>query len=312
MSDGSSSEQTETFVINWARMMSSINRRTFHNVDDQGNAQLYHVGMKVYGNCLVHSTVAPNTYYTRKAIKAWSDARFEMFERAGISKNELGAYGKTLRPYLNVNHENATHTELDTESSAGLFLLPNFQGAEWTYSKAATSTPMEEKSSTALQATDLVDMYTWTLLDSSVTEPTSGTGTGYDDSSPATDQDSYVSVGMIESWLDSIKKRAIPGSDSRVDADNPLLQLVADSAASEEILELADDAQAEARPWDIDSSQYSSGVTGHYCVAVNGESSTDEALVPCGLMRLDFVSNAAAQDVRIVFDVVPLGDMTAN
>ncbi len=139
MADGSSTEQTETYVINWARMMSSINRRTFHNVDDQGNAQLYHVGMKVYGNCLVHSTVAPNTYYTRKAVKAWSDARFEMFRNAGIGKNELGPYGKTLRPYLNVNHENATHTELDTESSSGLFLLPNFQGAEWTYSRAAVS-----------------------------------------------------------------------------------------------------------------------------------------------------------------------------
>ena len=310
MADGSSSEQTETFDINWARMMSSINRRTFHNVDDQGNAQLYHVGMKVYGNCLVHSTVAPNTYYTRKAVKAWSDARFEMFARAGISKNELGPYGKTLRPYLNVSHENATHTELDTESSSGLFLLPNFQGAEWTYSRAAVTTPMENTQSGGGVLQDFVDTYSFTLLDDSVAEST--TVDSPDESTTVADQDSYVSVGMVQTWLDSIKKKALPDSGSTVDPDNALLQLLADSASAEEVLELAEDSQAEARPWDLDASQYSTGVTGHYCVAVNGESSTDEALVPCGLMRLDFVSNAPSQDVRIVFDVVPLGDMTAN
>jgi len=233
-----------------------------------------------------------------------------MFESAGISKNELGPYGKTLRPYLNVNHENATHTELDTESSSGLFLLPNFQGAEWTYSRAAVSTPLENTDAGEAEAFDAVDTYSFTILDDSVLEST--TADSPDESGATTDQDSYVSVGLVQTWLDSIKKRSLPDSGSTVDPDNPLLQLLADSAASEEILELAEDSQAEARPWDLDASQYSTGVTGHYCVAVNGESSTDDALVPCGLMRLDFVSNVAAQDVRIVFDVVPLGDMTAN
>ena len=311
MASGTSSTQTETYVINWARMMSSINRRTYHNVDDQGNAQLYHVGMKVYGNCLVHSTVAPNTYYTRNSVKAWSDARFKMFANAGISKKELGAYGRTLRPYLNVNHENGTHTELDTESSSGLFLLPNFQGAEWTYSRAAATTPYDPSGAvTEVYVGDLVDTYSFTLLDDSVVESTDPDDP--DESTTTSDQDSFVSVGMIKTWLNSFKKKSLPDSGSTVSPDNPLLQLVAASASSEEVLELGADSQAEARPWDLDASQYATGVTGHYCVAVNGESSTDAALVPCGLMRLDFVSDAAAQDVRIVFDVVPLGDMTAN
>ncbi len=157
---------------------------------------------------------------------------------------------------------------------------------------------------------DLVDTYSFTLLDDSVIE--SNTADDPDESSGRTDQDSFVSVGMIKTWLNSIKKKSLPDSGSMVSPDNPLLQLVADSVSSEEVLELAADSQAEARPWDLDASQYATGVTGHYCVAVNGESSTDAALVPCGLMRLDFVSNAAEQAVRIVFDVTPLGDMTAN
>ena len=179
-----------------------------------------------------------------------------------------------------MSHENATHTELDTESSAGLFLLPNFQGAEWTYSRAAVSTPLENTAvGTSIGASDLIDTYSFTILDSSVSEDT--TADSPDESLGGTDQDSYVSVGMVQSWLDSIKKRSLPASEDLVDADNPLLQLMADSVSSEEVLELAADSQAEARPWDLDSSQYSTGVTGHYCVAVNGESSTDEALVPC-------------------------------
>ena len=312
MADGSSTPQTESYILNWPRLMSSINRKSYDNVDSRGNAQNYLIGMKVFAtNCVVHTTVAPNTYYTKRAIKAWHDARKLMFKRAGVSMKSLGPYGRNLRPYLNVDHENATIAELDTESSAGLFILPNFQGAEWTYSKAIVTVPVEEANLTqaSYYQQDVLDSYTFTILDGSVTEAT--TAESPDDlSSNMTDQDSYISVGMIDEWLDSFHKRSYgSGADIIIDADNALLQLTSDSASSEEVLELAEDIQSEGRPWDKDSSAYSVGVTGGYCISVAGESSYDSFVAPCGLMRVDWINSAAADTTRIVFDIIDISDM---
>ncbi len=310
MADGSSTATTESYILNWPRLMSSINRKSYHNVDLQGNAQNYLIGMKVFAtNCVVHTTVAPNTYYTKRAIKAWHQARKLMFKRAGVSMKSLGPYGRNLRPYLNVDHENATITELDTESSAGLFILPNFQGAEWTYSRAAVSTPQESTDlSVGTGAGDLVDTYSFTILDGSVVE--SSTVDSPDESTGSSDQDSYVSVGMTQEWLDSFHKSATgTGGDVIIDADNALLQLIADSSSSEEVLELAEISQGEGRPWDVDSSAYSVGVTGGYCISVSGESSYDSFVAPCGLMRVDWVNSAAQDTTRIVFDILDISDM---
>jgi hypothetical protein len=291
--------------------MSSANRREFKNVDNQGNAQLYTIGMKLYGtNAAAGAFTAPNTYITQRSVKAWHDARVQMFKDAGISMKSLG-YGRSLRPYLNVNHENGTTTEIDTEVASNLGITPHFQGQEWTYSRAAVATPQgidaEGNSGTFYQA-DLVDTYSFTLLGGSVLE--SDTVDDPDESSGATDQDSYVSVGMIDEWLDSFKRRPATGSAQVVDADNALLNLMhSGGPEQEEVALIAEDNQQELRPWDLDGSAYTSAVISGYVKTLGLGSDYAVFQAPCGLVELAMENDHTEETLQCVFDVLDIEDM---
>ena len=310
----SGSGASKTNVFNMPKLMSSINRKEFHNVDYSGNAQLYTIGLKVFGTSAdVEVYTAPNTYCTARAVKAWHDARVKMFRRAGIKMKDLG-YGRSLRPYLSVNHENGTTNEMDTESSN---LVPHFVGDEWTYSRAAVALPHEPDQTTGyIRGGDLVDTYSFTLCDASVVE--SATADDPDESSSETDQDAFVSVGMIDEWLDSFKKRTALSDASGlehdvVDSDNALLQLMSDQGPqTEEVLELAESGQKESRPWQALNSD------GHYTslnlqafgrTLLNGS----DYLVfqaPCGLFQLNTENKSGSSDVvSATMKVLAIEDM---
>lgn len=305
----------ETQVFNLPKLLSSVNRKTYHNVDMKGNAQLYTVGIKVFGTDVeALMTTASNTYITRRAVKDWHDARVAMYARAGIKLKDLG-YGATLRPYLNVNHENGTTEEIDTEVASNLGISPQFVGEEWTYSRAAVTNPMEEDIASGSVASfypaDLVDTYSFTLCGPSVTEDV--TVDDPDGSSSATDQDSYVSVGMIFEWLDSFRMRSPEGTANisfpAIDDDNALLQLASQQGADkEEVLELVQDAQRENRPWSTDPNNYCNEVFAGYARSVLGGSDYVVCQVPCGLLQVTAESNVT-EDVQYQIEVLAIEDM---
>ena len=293
--------------------MSSINRKEFHNVDYSGNAQLYTIGLKVFGtNADVEVYTAPNTYCTLRAVKAWHDARVKMYKRVGTKMKDLG-YGRSLRPYLTVSHENGTINEADTESPQ---LNPKFVGDEWTYSRAVVATPAENTNQGEMRIADLVDSYSFTLCDASVTED--ATPDDPDESTGGSDQDSFVSVGMISEWLDSFKKKAA-GTDAGgleilgIDADNALLQLASQPGPqTEEVLELVEEGQKEGRPWQ------SLNTDGHYTslnlqafgrTILNG-SDYIVFQAPCGLFQLNTTNHSEATDiVSATMKVLAIEDM---
>ena len=277
-------------------------------MDNQGNAQMYTIGMKVFGNAHSLITAAPNTYVTRRAVKAWHDARVAMFKRAGVSMKELG-YGRSLRPYLDVNHENGTTTEIDSESSSGdKAISPVYTGDEWTYSRAAVATPAESTNDTDAAVFDLVDTYSFTLCDASVAEST--TPDSPDESWGGSDQDSFVSVGMLKEWLTSFKKQSVVTDDEDIISDNALLQLSHDAGPQkEEILELAKHSQVEGRPWDLNGATHYSTQYAGTALANGNESGYIVFQAPCGLFNVGLWSESAAQQVYTEFDVLDIQDM---
>jgi hypothetical protein len=291
------------------KLMGSVNRSSYHNVDNQGNAQMYTIGVKLFGsNADALVTAAPDAYYVRRAIKAWHDARVMMYKRAGISMKSLG-YGRSLRPYLDVNHENGTTVEIDSENSGGLSVSPAYSGDEWTYSRAVVSTPMESASAAGdIRPYDLVDTYSFTILGDSVTED--DTADSPDESGNQTDQDSFVSVGMVAEWLGSFKKKLVTGAAANVDEDNALLQLRSQQGADkEEVLELAAEGQTEGRPWDLDAAQFKQAV---YQGFVTSSASQSPMLVfnaPCGLFNLTLGNSAAAETIYADIEVLDIRDM---
>lgn len=312
LGDGSSTRQSETHVFNMPKLMGSVNRSSYHNVDNQGNAQMYTIGVKVFGtkaDALV--SAAPDAYYVRRAIKAWHDARVMMYKRAGISMKSLG-YGRTLRPYLDVNHENGTTVEIDSEDTAGtdsLSITPAYSGDEWTYSRAAVSVGQEAAHTGAITySADLVDTYSFTILGDSVVE--SDTADDPDESSATGDQDSYVSVGMVSEWLGSFKKKLVTGAAANIDEDNALLQLRSQQGTDkEEVLELAAEGQTEGRPWDLDGAQFKQAVYQGFCTSTGSESNMLVFNAPCGLFNLNLGNSTAAEVVYADIEVLDIRDM---
>ncbi len=294
-------------------MASSLNRKHIPNVDRTGNAQVFLI--KVTPRAAVSSLTtvmtAPNLYTTKDAVREWHNARVKMVTRGGMKMKDLGPYARHLRPFLNVEHENGTLAELDTETAPNGW-LPNceFQGDEYTRTRLAVSTPGENTmSTTTFQSRDQVDTYSLTLCDASVAEST--TADDPDESTGGSDQDSYVSVGMIDSWLSSISKKPLATADTlRIQADNPLLQLKIDSPSSEEVLEIIEDSAEEGRPWDLDGSQYTALTGQAYYRSSANQSKETIVFVPCGLLQIVQANgHGSTETITTEFEVIDVYDM---
>ena len=233
-----------------------------------------------------------------------------MYKRAGISMKSLG-YGRTLRPYLDVNHENGTTVEIDSEDSAALGISPDYSGDEWTYSRAAVATPIENPGSLTadIHSADLTDTYSFTILGDSVAEST--TDDYPDESTGVTQTDSFVSVGMVSEWLDSFKRKNLTSSDTiGIDPDNALLQLRSQQGADkEEVLELAKSNADEGRPWDLAGAQFTTAVQVGYCQSTGSESSYVVFRAPCGLFNLSLENTHTAEKLNVEFEVLDISDM---
>ena len=66
---------------------------------------------------------APNTWRMRNAFRKFHAYRELMFENAGVSKEERGRYGHTMRPYLNAGHK-AEELLFDADPDTGDIFRP--------------------------------------------------------------------------------------------------------------------------------------------------------------------------------------------
>ena len=116
---------------------------------------------------------------------------------------------------------------------------------------------------------------------------------------------------MVAEWLTSIKKRPLASGDGvRVQADNALLQIMADSASSEEVLELVEDGSEEGRPWDLDGSAYTSLHGQAYFRSGQHRSDKEIIFVPCGLLELTQINAHDASEIVVTeIEILDIYDM---
>ena len=311
LSNAVSAGGTESHVIDLAKLASSLNRKHIPNVDRNGNVQMFLVRVAPLSGTDVLTTVdtAPLVYTTKDAVKDWHDKRVQMFKDNGVKMSDLGPYARHLRPHLDVDHENGTVNELDTETSPnGFFGNTEFQGEEYTRTRVATTVPAKDSLTASVASYDLVDSYSLTLCGATIAED--GTADDPDGSGSVSDQDSFVSAGMIDSYLKSFKKKSLSTNDAhRIQSDNPLLQLNG-TMAKEEVLEVAEDSAEEGRPWDFDGSQYIDLTTQAY-IRTNSNVGPEAIIqVPCGLLKYSQVNGSSSQEsLTTVFEIIDIYDM---
>ena len=239
---------------------------------------------------------APNTWKMRNSFRKFHAYRDLMFEHSGITEDEKGRYGKTMRPYLDAGHLSGTELEPFTLDSAGNGVI--FNGGEWTYSQFAT-VPLYEAGGLDMKDSTLVVTDSWPvhICEANVQDDTEDLTSG-----------TYGSVGMIHSYNLDRQDVVTPAADNVVEGpSNPLAALIASgNQATGEILNIAEDQELELPPYDQkdDGESIATVVQGYGLNRTTGGSFSINCFAPAGILR---VLSSAASSVAI--EVTVLGEV---
>lgn len=235
--------QPDTNYYNIAKDLAIVNARNEEITDRKGN--LYGYWCKIQttssANDLLGLAYVPNTWKVRNAFRKFHFARESMFLDAGVTKREMGKYGRTLRPYFSVDHQSSGDERpiFFEPSDMGIVVST---GGEWTYSTLASSPTVTSEEYMSDTDAPPVDEWLLTILDTHKQQAISSDGVK-----------TWSSVAMVQAYnQDRMEQIPDATADSAiVNMNNPLASLQTQTLTSGEILEIAADQQLEAPPYDI-------------------------------------------------------------
>lgn len=234
----------DTNYYNIAKDLARLNARNEEITDRQGN--LYGYWCKIQttsgANDVLGMAWAPNTWKVRNAFRKFHFARESMFRDAGVTKREMGKYGRTLRPYFSIDHEANTDQRLLLFDPGSLGFAPA-AGGEWTYTTLASSPTVTSEETMADTDAPPVDEWLLTILDTHKQEAISSDGVK-----------TWSSVAMVQAYNeDRMEELPDATGDTKILAmNNPLASLKTQTLTTGEILEIASDQQLENPPYDIE------------------------------------------------------------
>jgi len=229
-------------AINVARDLSWINSKNEELTTRDGHVFGYICDITVVSDKSAQLTVstAPNSWKMRNSFRKWHAYRDMMFEEAGVSESEKGRYGKTIRPYLDPNFKSATKRVPllggDSGAGAGVATL-----GEWTYTSIA-ATPGFDTDAVGTEGGSIVDVYDLSICGINTVSSTTTLGT-----------ERYSNVGMIMSYNQDRQEVITPTLDSETveGQNNPLALLRYKGVSAGEVMNIAEDQELEAPPYDI-------------------------------------------------------------
>ena len=286
---------------NLARDLSWMNSKNHEHTDRDGHVVGYICNVKIHGTVSNSISLggAPNSWKMRNAFRKWHAYRDLMFSEAGVTDSEKGRYGKTIRPYLDAGMSTGTiHDPVGWDISG----TPPVQTQEWSYTVIA-SNPGFSAAATGSDGQSLVDLYDLNICGVNQVAATSPRGS-----------ETYTAVGMIHSYNQDRQEVVTPTLDSETieGQNNPLALLKqGGSVSGGEVMELAEDQELEAPPYDITDNGASTLVAISDIMQINpgydGTSSvpvlrTTQLFVPAGILKL--YTTAADLSANVLIDVV--------
>jgi len=248
------------------------------------------------GTLQLYAAGAPNSWKMRNAFRKFHAYRNIMFEHSGITEDEKGRYGKTIRPYLDVGHLTATELTPVGFDSAGAPV--SWNKGEWTFSQLAT-VPLYEAEGIAMADSILkvADKWPVHICEENVIDVTEDKTSG-----------TYSSVGMIHSYNLDRQDVVTPQADNVVEGpSNPLAALIASgNQATGEIINIAEDQELEEPPYNQldDGDSIDTVCQGYNVTRTTGGTVSFNCFLPAGILRLR--SNQAA---GLGIEINILGDM---
>ncbi len=294
-------ENTEPY-LNIARDLSRVNAKNEEVTTRDGHVFGYLCELSFTGSGAtgLFAMTAPNSWRMRNAFRKFHAYRNIMFENAGVEGDELGRYGKTIRPLLDVGQAADGADDLvPLTYNSDMTTYPNgwsLDGGEWSYTKLAT-TPIYDESAQIIAEQKWADAFDLHICEENQVQGASGESSGY-----------YKSVGMIHSYNIDRMEVVTPTLFDTVDGpSNPLAALISSgNQATGEVIEITKDQETENPPYD----QEDNGDT-IQTIVKGFKGSTAEVpnlrmtvFMPAGLARLKVGLAGGALEVRVLEKVL--------
>lgn len=225
--------------------MSATNSKGYEYTDNKGNLQGVLCNIEITSNTTMHGSLAgvPNSWKVRNAVRKFHFEREAMFRRAGVRKSEMGKYGKTIRPYLDLNHfldvgttQQFCYYEAPLVQITDACPDPNLvteevDGGDWSRTTLVAADP---DPTVLIGQVDSADQWNIHLMD------------GHSNANAPWD-----SVGMTYAYNQDRMEVVTPGAEETIVANNPLSLLASQSVTGGDVAEIAEEQELEAPPYDI-------------------------------------------------------------
>ena len=280
-----------TRYLNVARDLSRINSKNEEVTSRDGHVFGYMCEFTLNGGSLALYR-APNSWKMRNAFRKFHAYRDMMFDNVGVEGEEIGRYGKTIRPYLDIGHDAGTDLIPSTYTSANADKL--LDGGEWTYTELAT-TPIYTDTGVIDPATPWADSFNLHICEENQVVDDSARQSGF-----------YTSVGMIHSYNLDRMEVVTPTTEILAGPTNPLAALIATgNQAAGEVIEIAKEQELETPPYDIvDNGDSIETINGAFVTATTEFSTVRfTAFLPAGLARL-VLGGPSSLNVRVIGKVL--------
>ncbi len=241
-------QQHKTGLINIFRDLSSYNAKNFPYTTDDGHLLGAYVDVTFKATAEITGSIVAlqNSWKLRNSVRKFHFKRLEMFENAGVTDEELGRYGRTIRPYFDRAHAldpnlwnvgefgpwrvTADGVTVNPTTDVATVEIDFMKGGDWDYSQVVSSTP------TADGGDPETDVWNLHLAGPHITSTTAGT---------------YDSVGMILAYNEDRMEVVTPGPEETIVGNNPLALLASQSVTGGLAADIAEDQELEKPPYDI-------------------------------------------------------------
>jgi len=235
----------DTDYYNIAKDLSMVNARNEEITDRKGNLYGYWCKIETVSaaNDVLALSYIPNTWKVRNAFRKFHFAREEMFRQAGVTKKEMGKYGRTLRPYF--SHDHASNIDIKPQkwdANASPPAAVDYAGGEWTYTSLVSSPTFTDDDLGDQLDLPAADDWNLFVLGDHKVEATSSEGI-----------QTYTGVAMVTAYNQD-RMEAIPDATTSTAVhgeNNPLASLLMQSLTTGEVVDVAEDQQLEAPPYDV-------------------------------------------------------------
>lgn len=287
----------DTNYYNIAKDLAIINARNEEITDREGHLYGYwcNISTTSIADDLLSLAMIPNTWKVRNAFRKFHFARDHMFRESGVTKSEMGKYGRTMRVYFSTAHA------ADGDQPLKLFDVVNetlisATGGEWTYSRLASAPSYLEGEDTANDVGTEVDSWNLAVLGDHRAASTSPSGIKV-----------WDTVAMVKAYNQD-RMEEIPDATtatSIVSPNNPLAALRSQSVMSGEVTEIAEDQELEAPPYDVtDLGDSTQAVYDYMPVSQSGQAQKRHwgtFFVPAGLIALrSTAANSNALEIEVI------------